>query len=124
MPRHSGSTDFDNINNKHHHSGSVLRGNNTTNYNNGGGCSYPDEIIMSSGVSFSVRYIGCVEVKTSMKTLDFSTRSQVARECINRVCETAGLKIQKKRRLDKDFAIHIRASLYGECRHKCYYKCF
>ncbi|XP_055388967.1 SHC-transforming protein 3 [Condylostylus longicornis] len=99
MPRHSGLTDFDNVNR--------IRANNIYSCNNSGGCSYPDEVIMSSGVSFSVRYIGCVEVKTSMKTLDFGTRSQVARECINRVCETAGLKTQKKRRLDKDILQYI-----------------
>lgn len=36
-----------------------------------------------------------------MKLLDFQLRSQVAKECINRVCEAAGLKSLKKRRCDK-----------------------
>lgn len=36
-----------------------------------------------------------------MKSLDFTLRSQVAKECINRVCEAAGLKTSKKRRCDK-----------------------
>lgn len=36
-----------------------------------------------------------------MKLLDFTLRSQVAKECINRVCEAAGLKTSKKRRCDK-----------------------
>lgn len=36
-----------------------------------------------------------------MKLLDFTMRSQVAKECINRVCEAAGLKTSKKRRCDK-----------------------
>lgn len=36
-----------------------------------------------------------------MKLLDYTLRSQVAKECINRVCEAAGLKTSKKRRCDK-----------------------
>lgn len=36
-----------------------------------------------------------------MKLLDFTMRSQVAKECINRVCEAAGLKTSRKRRCDK-----------------------
>lgn len=51
--------------------------------------------------NFPFQYIGCLEIKTSMKLLDFQLRSQVAKECINRVCEAAGLKSSKKRRCDK-----------------------
>ncbi|CAG0900338.1 unnamed protein product [Darwinula stevensoni] len=48
------------------------------------------------------QYIGCLGVNASMKTLDYDTRSQVAVECINRVCEAAGLKtVDKKRKVDK-----------------------
>ncbi len=37
-----------------------------------------------------------------MKSLDFDTRSQIAKECINRVCESGGLKTpDKKRRPEK-----------------------
>lgn len=37
-----------------------------------------------------------------MKALDFKTRSSVAKECINRVCEAAGLKtVDKKRKVDR-----------------------
>ncbi|XP_060536905.1 SHC-transforming protein 4 isoform X2 [Cylas formicarius] len=37
-----------------------------------------------------------------MKLLDFKTRSNVAKECINRVCEAAGLKtVDKKRKVDR-----------------------
>lgn len=64
-------------------------------------CTYSDNVIMDDGVSFQVRYTGCLEVKTSMKSLDFQTRTQVARESINRVCEAAGLKCASKRRVDK-----------------------
>ncbi|KAH8302305.1 hypothetical protein KR044_004963 [Drosophila immigrans] len=77
-------------------------GNNGTSSNaTSDGCIYPDDVILEKGVTFNVRYTGCVEVKTSMKSLDFETRTQLARECINRVCEAAGLKSASKRRLDK-----------------------
>uniref|UniRef100_A0A8C0UP67 SHC adaptor protein 3 n=1 Tax=Cyanistes caeruleus TaxID=156563 RepID=A0A8C0UP67_CYACU len=33
------------------------------------------------------KYLGCIEVLRSMRSLDFSTRMQVAREAISRVCE-------------------------------------
>ena len=52
-----------------------------------------------------VQYIGCLGVNTSMKSLDFDTRSLIAKECINRVCEAANLKTaDKKRRTDKRIA--------------------
>lgn len=71
------------------------------------GCIYPDNVIMDNGVSFQVRYTGCLEVKTSMKSLDFQTRTQVARESINRVCEAAGFKGASKRRVDKKIYNYI-----------------
>ena len=50
----------------------------------------------------TLQYIGCLGVNTSMKSLDFDTRSLIAKECINRVCEAAGLKTaDKKRRTEK-----------------------
>lgn len=42
---------------------------------------------LNSGTLYTVRYMGCVEVLQSMRTLDFSTRTQVTREAISRVCE-------------------------------------
>nr|CAD7593388.1 unnamed protein product [Timema genevievae] len=62
------------------------------------GWLHPDQLINKEGITYAVRYIGCLEVNTSMKSLDFDTRSQVAKECINRVCEAAGLKTADKRR--------------------------
>lgn len=55
----------------------------------------------NDGIAFNVRYIGCLEIKASMKKLDFTMRSLVAKECINRVCEAGGLKTSTKRRCDK-----------------------
>uniref|UniRef100_A0A336L6Z9 CSON004813 protein n=1 Tax=Culicoides sonorensis TaxID=179676 RepID=A0A336L6Z9_CULSO len=61
---------------------------------------FPNHMVLTDGVTFEVRYIGCVTVKKSMKQLDFKTRSAVAKECINRVCEAASLKSVKKRKVD------------------------
>ncbi|KAK0086777.1 hypothetical protein PV325_011203 [Microctonus aethiopoides] len=66
------------------------------------GWLHPDHLVSKEGITYAVRYIGCLEVHTSMKSLDFETRSCVAKECINRVCEAAGLKsADKKRRVDR-----------------------
>ncbi|XP_012231756.1 SHC-transforming protein 1 [Linepithema humile] len=66
------------------------------------GWLHPDNLVSKEGITYTVKYIGCLEVYTSMKSLDFETRSSVAKECINRVCEAAGLKsADKKRRVDK-----------------------
>lgn len=43
------------------------------------GWLHPDNVIMNEGITFDVRYVGCLEVKTSMRLLDFETRSQVAK---------------------------------------------
>ncbi|GBP68109.1 SHC-transforming protein 1 [Eumeta japonica] len=62
------------------------------------GWLHPDSVLASEGVTYAVRYIGCMEVLTSMKKLDFETRSQVAKECIARVCAAAGLRSADKKR--------------------------
>ncbi|XP_070622504.1 SHC-transforming protein 1 isoform X4 [Erythrolamprus reginae] len=51
------------------------------------GWLHRDDKVMGSGVSYVVRYMGCVEVLQSMRALDFSTRTQVTREAIGLVCE-------------------------------------
>lgn len=66
------------------------------------GWIHPDvQIRPDAGVCYGVRYIGCLEVKESMRQLDFDTRTALAREAICRVCEAAGLKTAKKRKVDK-----------------------
>lgn len=66
------------------------------------GWIHSDKLITKQGATYMVRYIGCLEVKVSMKMLDFKTRSSVAKECINRVCESSGCKVvDKKRKVDK-----------------------
>lgn len=42
---------------------------------------------LETGTSFDVRYLGCIEVLQSMRSLDFSTRTHVTREAISRLCE-------------------------------------
>uniref|UniRef100_V9IHL4 SHC-transforming protein 2 n=1 Tax=Apis cerana TaxID=7461 RepID=V9IHL4_APICE len=61
------------------------------------GWLHPDHLVSKEGITYTVKYIGCLEVYTSMKSLDFETRSCVAKECINRVCEAAGLKSADKK---------------------------
>ncbi|XP_069734849.1 SHC-transforming protein 1 isoform X2 [Phaenicophaeus curvirostris] len=63
------------------------------------GWLHPDEKVMGPGVSYHVRYMGCVEVLQSMRALDFNTRTQVTREAIGLVCEAVpGAKGAVRRR--------------------------
>ncbi|XP_076983933.1 SHC-transforming protein 4 [Tamandua tetradactyla] len=39
------------------------------------------------GMNYYVRYMGCIEVLQSMRSLDFGMRTQVTREAISRLCE-------------------------------------
>ncbi|XP_009948490.1 PREDICTED: SHC-transforming protein 1, partial [Leptosomus discolor] len=69
----------------------------------GAGCTrgwlHPDDKVMGPGVSYHVRYMGCVEVLQSMRALDFNTRTQVTREAIGLVCEAVpGAKGAVRRR--------------------------
>uniref|UniRef100_A0A146LNW6 SHC-transforming protein 1 n=1 Tax=Lygus hesperus TaxID=30085 RepID=A0A146LNW6_LYGHE len=69
------------------------------------GWLHDDEVIRSTGVDYIVRYIGCLEILASMKLLDYDTRFLVAKECINKVCEAAGLKpADRKRKVEKRVA--------------------
>ncbi|XP_064186420.1 SHC-transforming protein 2 [Anguilla rostrata] len=51
------------------------------------GWLHPDKKICGTGASYVVRYMGCIEVLKSMRSLDFNTRTQVTREAINRLYE-------------------------------------
>ncbi|KAM4808912.1 LOW QUALITY PROTEIN: SHC-transforming protein 2 [Rhinophrynus dorsalis] len=51
------------------------------------GWLHPDDRLQGPGVSYIVRYMGCIEVQRSMRSLDFNTRTQVTREAINRLYE-------------------------------------
>nr|XP_033779796.1 SHC-transforming protein 1 isoform X2 [Geotrypetes seraphini] len=63
------------------------------------GWLHQDDRVMGPGVTYLVRYMGCVEVLQSMRALDFSTRTQVTREAISLVCEAVpGAKGALRRR--------------------------
>lgn len=69
------------------------------------GWLHPDRLVVEQGVPYQVRYVGCLEINTSMKVLNYDTRSMVAKECITRVCEAAGLKTaDRKRKVDRKIA--------------------
>ncbi|RNA09733.1 SHC-transforming 4 [Brachionus plicatilis] len=46
---------------------------------------------LHDGISYKVKYIGCIGINESMKSLSFEIRTQVARESIRRVAESAKL---------------------------------
>ncbi|CAF0945480.1 unnamed protein product [Brachionus calyciflorus] len=46
---------------------------------------------LQEGITYSVKYIGCIGINESMKSLSFEIRTQVARESIRRVAESAKL---------------------------------
>lgn len=68
-------------------------------------CCFNDETNVDNAIinTFDgVRYVGCIEILTPMKSMDFQSRSLVAKECIHRVCEAANKKSpSKKRRVEK-----------------------
>ncbi|XP_018604987.1 SHC-transforming protein 3 isoform X1 [Scleropages formosus] len=51
------------------------------------GWLHSSEKISGPGVTYIVKYLGCIEVLRSMRSLDFNTRSQITREAISMVCE-------------------------------------
>nr|XP_021575819.2 SHC-transforming protein 3 isoform X2 [Ictidomys tridecemlineatus] len=51
------------------------------------GTPHANDQVLGPGVTYVVKYLGCIEVLRSMRSLDFSTRTQITREAISRVCE-------------------------------------
>uniref|UniRef100_A0A8C1JXX3 SHC adaptor protein 3 n=1 Tax=Cyprinus carpio TaxID=7962 RepID=A0A8C1JXX3_CYPCA len=51
------------------------------------GWLHSSEKISGPGVTYVVKYLGCIEVLRSMRSLDFTTRSQITQEAISMVCE-------------------------------------
>lgn len=51
------------------------------------GWLHSNDKISGPGVTYIVKYLGCIEVLRSMRSLDFTTRSQITREAISLVCE-------------------------------------
>ncbi|XP_051000491.1 SHC-transforming protein 4 [Acomys russatus] len=48
---------------------------------------HPLQHLLGTGLNYCVRYMGCIEVLQSMRSLDFGMRTQVTREAISRLCE-------------------------------------
>ncbi|XP_069504126.1 SHC-transforming protein 2 isoform X2 [Ambystoma mexicanum] len=72
------------------------------------GWQHPDDRVMGPGVSYIVRYMGCIEVLRSMRSLDFNTRTQVTREAINRLYEAVpGVKGNWKKKAPNKALFHI-----------------
>lgn len=46
-----------------------------------------------------LKYLGSVEVLCSMKTLDFESRTRVARESIRLVCAAVGVALRERRKV-------------------------
>ncbi|XP_061593110.1 SHC-transforming protein 2 [Cololabis saira] len=67
------------------------------------GWLHADKKIAGQGASYVVRYMGCIEVLKSMRSLDFNTRTQVTREAINRLCDAVpgGKGAWKKKAFNK-----------------------
>ncbi|EHB09484.1 SHC-transforming protein 3 [Heterocephalus glaber] len=63
------------------------------------GAPHASDQVLGAGVTYVVKYLGCIEVLRSMRSLDFSTRTQITREAISRVCEAVpGAKGALKKR--------------------------
>ncbi|XP_078730492.1 SHC-transforming protein 1-like isoform X1 [Lampetra fluviatilis] len=68
------------------------------------GWPHPVERITGAGVSYLVKYLGCMEVLQSMRALPFSTRTQLTREVIARVseaCPSTKPGLKKRKPVDK-----------------------
>uniref|UniRef100_G1R2H0 SHC adaptor protein 4 n=1 Tax=Nomascus leucogenys TaxID=61853 RepID=G1R2H0_NOMLE len=69
--------------------------------------------LLGMGMNYCVRYMGCIEVLQSMRSLDFGMRTQVTREAISRLCEAVpgASGAIKKRKVNVDvvflFIIHV-----------------
>ncbi|KAM3910141.1 LOW QUALITY PROTEIN: SHC-transforming protein 1 [Leptodactylus fuscus] len=80
------------------------------------GWLHPDDKVMGPGVSYLVRYMGCVEVLQSMRALDFNTRTQVTREAISLVSDAVpGAKGALRRRKTGGRSLN---SILGKCNLK------
>uniref|UniRef100_A0A4W3I9Y9 PID domain-containing protein n=1 Tax=Callorhinchus milii TaxID=7868 RepID=A0A4W3I9Y9_CALMI len=44
------------------------------------GWLHSNEKILGSGVTYVLKYLGCIEVLRSMRSLDFNTRTQITRK--------------------------------------------
>lgn len=69
------------------------------------GWLHSDNSLKEGGVCYAVKYVGCLQVLKSMRTLPYDLRQQVTREAILRCSEAAGYQLsrRKKERIYKSF---------------------
>ncbi|XP_075908738.1 SHC-transforming protein 1-like isoform X1 [Petromyzon marinus] len=78
------------------------------------GWLHADSNVSGAGVTYIVRYMGCIEVLQSMRTLDFKTRTHVTREAIARVCEAVpSVKDSFRRRKQQQQQAKALSSVLG-----------
>ncbi|XP_045689841.1 SHC-transforming protein 3 isoform X2 [Phyllostomus hastatus] len=73
--------------------------------------------VLGAGVTYVVKYLGCIEVLRSMRSLDFSTRTQITREAISRVCEAVpGTKgaFRKRKVVSSQPPSKMLSSIFGK----------
>lgn len=56
------------------------------------------ELKDGSSINYQIKYLGCMEVKQSMRTLQYTVRTQVTKEAILRMAEWSNLLQQPKKR--------------------------
>lgn len=62
------------------------------------GWLHPDEQLASdAGICYGVRYVGSLGILESMRALDVETRTNITKECIQRICCAVGLKTPSKK---------------------------
>ncbi|XP_060618021.2 SHC-transforming protein 3 isoform X1 [Anolis sagrei] len=77
------------------------------------GWLHSNEKILGPGVTYIVKYLGCIEVLRSMRSLDFNTRTQITREAIGLICEAVpGAKGAFKKRKPPS---KVLSSILGKC---------
>ncbi|XP_071844245.1 SHC-transforming protein 1-like isoform X2 [Apostichopus japonicus] len=66
------------------------------------GWLHPEEKLKHGGICYGVRYVGCLEVKQSTRTLPFEVRGQVTKEAIFRVCDASGFAYARKKKANRN----------------------
>lgn len=66
------------------------------------GWLHPEEKLKHGGICYGVRYVGCLEVKQSTRTLPFEVRGQVTKEAIFRVCDASGFNYVRKKKANRN----------------------
>ncbi|KAM7428020.1 SHC (Src y 2 domain containing) transforming protein [Porites harrisoni] len=66
------------------------------------GWLHSDNSLMEGGVCYAVKYVGCLQVLKSMRTLQYDMRQQVTREAILRCSEAAGYHLGRRKKAAKN----------------------